>query len=372
MRALLLTLACALGAAGVLAPAAAAAPARTVCHLHDPRIDEASGLARGLASPGVVYVANDSGDSARFFALDARTCATAATITVRGARNVDWEDLAVARDAAGTPSVWLGDLGDNDADRPSVAVYRVAEPRLAAGTRGAARTVDVAATWRLRYPGGPVDAESLAVAPGGAAYVVTKSPVGASQVYRVPPRPAPGVQPLRRVAPLRLAPVGRSRFGIAGALAATGAAFSPDGRRFAVRTYSGAFVWAVRGGDLAAALRTRPVAVTLPPQRQGEGVALDAGGLLLDSEGVGSAVLAVPLPAAAAASATQSAPRSASQSAARSPASPSPSGSGTGTPAGSSGGSGSWVPGLVILGLLLVGVAAWWAGQRRPARGPDH
>jgi len=67
----------------------------------DSRIDEASGIGVGIASPGVVYVQNDSGDAARFFAVDASTGATLAVYSVPGAQNVDWEDLAVARDARG-------------------------------------------------------------------------------------------------------------------------------------------------------------------------------------------------------------------------------------------------------------------------------
>ena len=94
----------------------------------DTRIDEASGIGVGIASPGVVYVQNDSGDSARFFAVDASTGATLAVYTVPGAQNVDWEDLAVARDARGVPSVWLADIGDNDATRDEVRIYRVDEP----------------------------------------------------------------------------------------------------------------------------------------------------------------------------------------------------------------------------------------------------
>src|SRR5689334_6488513 len=98
--------------------------------IHDARIVEASGIAQGLRSPGVVYVQNDSGDSARFFALNRRTGQTAATITVAGATNVDWEDLAVSRGPAGTPQVWVGDIGDNKAVRREIRIYRMREPRI--------------------------------------------------------------------------------------------------------------------------------------------------------------------------------------------------------------------------------------------------
>ena len=140
------------GAAGA-APVAAAA-SRPVFRFADGRIDEASGIGVGIASPGVVYVQNDSGDSARFFAVDASTGATLAVYSVPGAQNVDWEDLAVARDARGVPSVWLADIGDNDAVRQEVRIYRVDEPVVDRDRVGLELTTAEPSVWRLRYPDG--------------------------------------------------------------------------------------------------------------------------------------------------------------------------------------------------------------------------
>lgn len=279
-----------------------AAPApQLLFHIADPRIDEASGIARGIASPGVVYVQNDSGDSARFFALDARTGQTLATYTVPDATNVDWEDIAVARDRRGVPSVWLADIGDNDGNRSSIQLYRVDEPHVQAGVDGVTGAPEV---WRLRYPSGPTDAESLAVAPGGAGYIVTKALLGGSTVYAVPARPSTAVQTVREVGRVQFrltgTPGGPNRIG---QLTATSAAFSADGTVLAVRTYTDAYLWRVRDGDVAAALRALPVRVALPAQPQGEGIAVDGQRLLADSEGVQSAVYAVALPALPAAAA---------------------------------------------------------------------
>ncbi len=265
----------------------------------DPRINEASGIAASIVDPRVVYVQNDSGDAPRFFALDARTGRTVAMHPVPGATNVDWEDLAVARDRRGVASVWLADIGDNDARRADVCIYRVDEPR--PGT-----AVGRPEVWRLRYPDGPHDAESLAVAPGGAAFIVTKSLLGSSAVYTVPARPG-GVQTLRKIGEIRFALTGTPGGpNVVGELAATGAAFSRDGTVLAVRTYTDAYLWRVAHGDVAAALRAAPVRVPLPAQPQGEGIAVAGSRLLIDSEGRGSAVYAVPRPAAAVTSPTPS------------------------------------------------------------------
>jgi hypothetical protein len=271
---------------------------RPVFRFADTRIDEASGIGVGIASPGVVYVQNDSGDSARFFAVDASTGTTLAVYTVPGARNVDWEDLAVARDARGVPSVWLADIGDNDATRDEVRIYRVDEPVVDRHRVGLQLTTTAPSVWRLRYPDGPTDAEALTVAPGGAGYVVTKSFFGESSVYAVPAIADPTrVQTLRRVAAIRFSMTGTPGGPSAiGQLTATGAGMSADGRLLAVRTYTDAYLWPVSGGDIAAALRGSPIRLALPEQRLGEGVAVQRSTLLVDSEGVGSTVYAVPTP----------------------------------------------------------------------------
>lgn len=208
----------------------------------DPRIDEASGLAVGIRSPGVVYVQNDSGDSARFFAVDAGTGRTLAVCRVPGARNIDWEDLATARDARGVPSVWLGDIGDNDEVRTSITVYRVDEPAVI-GSAGSAGELDTVRpdVWRLRYPDGPHNAEALFIdALSARGYLVTKSLFGRSEVFELPPAPgATTVQVLSRAGSIDFnftgTPGGPN---LVGQLTATGASMSADGSRLVVRTYT--------------------------------------------------------------------------------------------------------------------------------------
>jgi hypothetical protein len=361
--------------AGVLAAVLAVTPTapqpgrpRLLFHLTDSRIGEASGIAAARRSPGIDYLQNDSGDSNRFFAVDARSGVTAATVTVAGATNIDWEDIAVGPDAAGRSSVWLADIGDNDGVRNEVRIYRVPEPRVTRAERGAELRTGPAQVWRLRYPGGPVDAESLAVAPDGTAYVVTKSLLGLSAVYRVPPRPDPRrLQPLPRVGEITLAPHGVANpFGTLGELAVTGAAFSPDGAVFAVRTYAEAYLWRVADGDLAAALRRAPARVSLPRQPQGEGIALiDDTTAVVDSEGRYTAVYSVPVPRVA----IPPRPRStapvtsdvvASASAVR------VAHDADGTPLG-------WVLAGAALGVAVLGAAVWgWRrGRIRACRSPS-
>jgi hypothetical protein len=298
-----------------LPDAAHAAGATELYTFADPRIDEASGIGIGMASPGIDYVENDSGDVNRFFAVDAKTGQTAAVVTVPNAVNVDWEDLTVARDAAGTPSVWLGDIGDNAATRKEVTVYRVNEPTISPSSRNESVTSSPPDIWRLRYPSGPVNAESLAVTPRGDAYIITKSVVGASVVYRVPAKPDPNhVQTLVRVGSIQFSAqtTGTPEGGV-GTLTATAASVSRNGGLLAVRTYSDAYIWHLhQGGGFGAALTRKPVHIALPIQPQGEGVAFHGANLVIDSETVHSAVYQVPLPAGVTSPAAARADRGAS------------------------------------------------------------
>jgi hypothetical protein len=297
--------------------------------------------------------------------VDARSGVVRAVYTVPGAVNHDWEDLAVARDAAGRPWLWLADIGDNLANRAEVQLYRVPEPHVDMHARDRLVATARPQVERLRYPSGPVDAESLAVAPGGHAYIVTKTQAARSEVYAVPPRAGPNrVQLLRRVGALAV-PVAHASALLPGRLArlTTGAAISPDGRLLAVRSYLDAFVWRLGVGGVASALRHAPTTVSLPLQRQGEGVCVVGTRLVVDSEGRGSPVWSVPLPAALVAD--PATPSAAPSTAPTSPlsTSPSPSASRSRTVPKS----GAPVGVLVLVVVAVIGaVGAWRAlGGRR-------
>jgi len=267
-RPLLVTAATAtLGLALALAAAPAEAaggygPARLVCSFADPEINESSGIASTSWDDGVVWTHNDSGDSPRFFAVSRDTCATVGVYRVTGATAVDWEDMARSG-----RTLHFADIGDNRSSRASITVYDVPEP----GPGTPSGTVNPSATRVLTYPDGPHNAESLFVDPTtGQLVIVTKTPLGPSAAYRVPPA---GNGVMEKVAEVTFAGP------------TTGGDASAD--RIAVRTYDSAYEWDVRSGDtLAAVLARPPTTFALPVTPQGEAIAYtrDGSGLWISSE----------------------------------------------------------------------------------------
>ncbi|MCW2679440.1 MAG: hypothetical protein JWM62_841 [Frankiales bacterium] len=267
--------------------------------LQDPRISESSGLA-SATSPGIVYTHNDSGDEARFFAVDTSTGRTRTVYALPDVQARDWEDMARGPDEDGVSSLWLGDIGDNNARRDlGLLVHRVREPEPTSRERV---TTEPPTSFRLRYPDGPGDAEALLVHPRtGRLYVVTKPLSGGALVYAAPTTLDPdGPNVLERVGSVRLEPTGTPGGPGIGGLAqllVTAGDIAPNGSHVALRTYTDLYEWEVEGDDVAGAFAGKPTVTALPESRQGEGLAYTADGsaVLLSTEGAGTPVHRVPV-----------------------------------------------------------------------------
>ena len=261
-----------LAAPFVLGAAAAESPqtGEVVLTLTDPEIVESSGLALvpGADPPGTRLLAtvNDSGDGARVFAVDPETGRTVGVTWWRG--DGDPRDVeAVA--PAGPGEVWVADIGDNLRARESIEISRVPVGR------GTVR-LDAPRT-TLVWPDGPRDAEALLVHPRTGRVLVVSKGVFGGEVAAVPERPD-------LAGPTPLTVLGE----VAGMV--TDGAFWPDGRHLVLRTYEQAHVY--RYPELE-----HVGAFDLPPQPQGEGLAVtDDGEVWISTEGGRSEVLRVPVP----------------------------------------------------------------------------
>lgn len=249
--------------------------------LTDGELDELSGLVESRAQPGIYFVHNDSGDTARFFAIDGHGTLRG-TYVLRGASAVDWEDLALGPCPAGT-CLYLGDVGDNDLVRSSYALYRVAQPVVADGPASSHNV-----TWErfvFAYPDGRHNVEALAVRPDtGDVYLFTKVTTLPSVVYRFPNPLLPGVtNTLARVGPLALPGNGNPLV--------TGADLHPCEPRLLVRTYDRLwqFVLPSASAPFEDLFRATPERLLVQTETQGEAVGwhADGRGYVTISEGVG-------------------------------------------------------------------------------------
>jgi hypothetical protein len=262
----------------VLAALLSYAPATELCRFADPRIDESSGVSASSRTDDYFFTHNDSGDSARFFAVD-RTGATLATFDVDGARSEDWEDMARGRNE-GRPVLFFADIGDNFRRRPSVTVYEVLEPRPQRGDAA----VKVLRRHELRYEDGPHDAETLLVHPRDSRmWVVTKERNGVAGVYFADDAT------LRRQGEVRLDTLVRRPGSYARAV--TSGEIRNDGRKVLLRTPFEAFEWTIEN-DVHTAFATEPLRIAVPATEQGEAIAYSRYGssLLLTSEGTNAPV----------------------------------------------------------------------------------
>ena len=240
---------------------------RKVGTLKSSLIDEASGIAASRKNTGVLWVHNDSGDSARVFAISTGGSLLGIyNITGAGAR--DWEDIAIGPGPDPNKDyIYIGEIGDNKARHSSVVVYQVPEPTVDCGQAPVDVNIGPAVSISLAYPDGPRDAETLIVDPITAdIYIISKREMS-PKVYRAAyPQSISRTTTMELVAAL---PLGW----------AVGGDISPDGNLVIVKNNSRASVW-VRpaGANLWEAFANPQCPVPLIPEPQGEAICFDADG----------------------------------------------------------------------------------------------
>ena len=238
-----------------------------------PELPEGSGLAASRASGGRFWTHNDSGEPV-LFSLD-REGRVTGRLQVSGAEVQDWEAIAVGPCPAGT-CIYIADIGDNEAKRSRITVYRIAEPGAAAGSA-------VAEVYHARYPDGAHDAESLLIAPDGRLYIVTKGDTGPVALYRFPSQLHSGAtMQLERVgAPRPADPAARDE-------RITDGSVSPDGRWVALRSNQAVTFYAAPDLLTGNWRKAGRVALSTLGEPQGEGVAFGSDdSVYLMSEGGG-------------------------------------------------------------------------------------
>lgn len=224
----------------LLDPQGAVAP-EPAGRIEDVRVRESSGLAHSRQIPGIWWTHNDSGHTNHIFPMGVDGSKAAEPVEILGAVNVDWEDIAA--DDAG--QLWISDLGNNRNRRRDLKVYVIDEPRPIPGSDPPAfpAAVPVKRVLRVRYPDQHAfpppqlnfDSEGIFVR-NGILYVLTKHRADSNtRLYRLVDDGGEEEQELEFL----------QQFDDIGMV--TGAALDRSGRRLAVLTYTGVWLFTTDG-----------------------------------------------------------------------------------------------------------------------------
>lgn len=230
-------------------------------------IDEASGLVVSRKNPEILWVHNDSGDDACVFAMN-RQGEHLGIFSLSGINAIDWEDMATGPGSiAGQHYLYLGDIGDNDAERSSISVHRIPEPNVTPDQSPVTETVTDIETFTLTYPDGAHNAETLLVDPlTGDLYIATKESV--MRLFRV------AAADLTTSSTITMEYVTQISF-----FYTTGGDIDPTGRLIAIRGYLEARLW-LRPQDMTIGQAIQQTACPAPlhSEPQGETLAFDTLG----------------------------------------------------------------------------------------------
>jgi hypothetical protein len=261
------------------------APPVDVGALQEPALVETSGLAPSALNPGMLWAHNDSGDSARVFAVGELDAAALGEVQLP-VQGRDFEDIAVAACPDQSDAcVYVADTGDNAAARETVEVVVFPEPLLEEMADGPL-VLDAVDTIVFRYPDGPTDVEALVVVADGQA------------IYLFEKKNAPSVRVFGLFAPYTPDDSGSVLATVVATLEAPGVAVGSTGRlitaadlhrsgaRLALRVYTGVFEYTLSAAnDLAGIGSVTPRLITLGPfsEPQGEALAYATDGTALVS-----------------------------------------------------------------------------------------
>jgi len=199
--------------------------------LESDEINEASGIDEGINNKNILWTHNDSGDSARVFAidLDGRLIAQ---IKLEGIISRDWEDICVGPGPDSSKSyIYVGDIGDNNAKYDDKYIYRFEEPKLEIGKFNQYLRITDFVKITFDYEDGKRDAETLMIDPLTKDLIIASKREAQVNVYRLP---FPHYSDKKLIAPM-IAKINVTQL--------TAGDISSDGKKLIMKNYESIFLW---------------------------------------------------------------------------------------------------------------------------------
>ena len=238
--------------------------------LDNPDIEEASGIVASRKNAHALWTHNDSGGDPKVY-LISDSGKTLATYVLAGVKSRDWEDMAIGPGPEeGETYVYVGDIGDNNAQYPIKKIYRFVEPKATGrATVDTIRQVDVIS---VAYPDGPRDAETLLVDPFTKDIYIISKRERLVNIYRASfPQDTVALTTLEKPGQIP-----REQLGVLEQL--VGGDISPDGKEVLLKSYIQVFYWRREDEQtsLVDLLQTEPRVLPYVPEPQGEGIGFAA------------------------------------------------------------------------------------------------
>lgn len=220
--------------------------------LKSKQIVETSGL---VVSQKILWMHNDSGDTARIFSHALRDQSTQ-YYALKSVRATDWEDIAIDRKKN---TLYIADTGDNREERSktSIVSYNIDTQQ--------SHIIPVS------FETGSIDVEAIAWDPIQEELILmSKGRKGTVHTFAVSPE-QPSSEPVKSIHQFSISPAnGLNPERI------TAMDISPDGTYIAARNYIELFLWErAPTASIPQTIRTEPCTYTLPPQKQGESLGFD-------------------------------------------------------------------------------------------------
>lgn len=248
----------------------------TLGHIENSHIDEASGLAASRKNAGVFWTHNDSDNRNIIFAFNLKG-QDLGEYHVGFIPNRDWEDIAVGPGPdVNQQYIYIGDIGDNDAEFYLKYIYRIPEPTVDSSQSPVDTILSEFDVIAFRYPDGERDAETLMVDPLTKDIYIVSKREDSVRVYCVsyPQKTSEVVNIPDYISAINLTNI-------------TAGDISASGTEILLKSYSNIYYWKRENSQrIGEVLQTPPQIVTYIPEPQGEGLswAPDASGYYTISE----------------------------------------------------------------------------------------
>lgn len=235
------------------------------------QIKEASGIVASYQNKGLLWTHNDSGDKNRIFSIDANGKGTR-EFYLEGATNRDWEAIAMATFPEGS-FIYVGEIGDNNAEYAESAIYRVPEPTITSATPQS-NTLKNVKKITYKYPDGAKDAECFLIDQVSKDIFIISKRENSKRLYKLSyPQSYTQTTTAEFVQELTFST------GTATPLFITDGNVSVDNQEIIIKNYLQVFHWRRNANEsIPETLKRTPIILPYTAEPQGEGVCFSQDG----------------------------------------------------------------------------------------------